>query len=414
MLSFVDALKQIIANIQATGGMVIEKTLPSPLLLQQLREYAFQRLAETTKMYLLDDWFTEGYFSDYVRACVVYLHKLGISGDDRIYHLLTKVIDAALSEGRSEEAYWNQKNFEEHFTRSLKEIWDNIGDEQTYLYTIAQGRWLIAWDYRELQWKATGLGRTFMELSPIQAATFFLSIDSVFATGERDFHHISSDVLRRLQSPQPDAENPEELFELVPYPHRNLLARLGIICEVFGSKPRGHVRVTSIGKTVLRTVLSHDNPFRDTALAIIRTEEVGGTFSASASEINEILHMVNQTDLIDKANRESIQTSIQLYHTRKYLNSLRVVYPSIEAIINTMLIKAGEAPERFNGLVAKAQCLEHRDIIPYDVSHAMEVFTGRNKVVHGNFSPPEDYVFPLCLHAFRYLKRLLTEYHPTS
>jgi hypothetical protein len=42
----------------------------------------------------------------------------------------------------------------------------------------------------------------------------------------------------------------------------------------------------------------------------------------------------------------------------EYLNSLRVIYPSIEAIINAMLIEAGEVPERFRGLADKAQKLE--------------------------------------------------------
>jgi hypothetical protein len=43
-----------------------------------------------------------------------------------------------------------------------------------------------------------------------------------------------------------------------------------------------------------------------------------------------------------------------------HLNSLRVIYPSIEAIINAMLIEAGEVPERFRGLVDKAQKLEQQ------------------------------------------------------
>src|SRR6266581_3328908 len=49
----------------------------------------------------------------------------------------------------------------------------------------------------------------------------------------------------------------------------------------------------------------------------------------------------------------------------EYLNLLRVIYPSIEAIINAMLIEAGEVPERFRGLVEKAQKLEQQGIVPY-------------------------------------------------
>ncbi len=37
MLSFVEALKQIIDNVQTTGGAVIERSFPSPSLVQRLR-----------------------------------------------------------------------------------------------------------------------------------------------------------------------------------------------------------------------------------------------------------------------------------------------------------------------------------------------------------------------------------------
>ena len=83
MLSFVDALKRIIADIEATGGAVIERTLPSHQLLQQLREYAVQCFSETLDNSYLGEWFFEGYFEEHVRACVIYLHNLGISDDDR-------------------------------------------------------------------------------------------------------------------------------------------------------------------------------------------------------------------------------------------------------------------------------------------------------------------------------------------
>jgi hypothetical protein len=48
-----------------------------------------------------------------------------------------------------------------------------------------------------------------------------------------------------------------------------------------------------------------------------------------------------------------------------HLNSLGVIYPSFEAIINAMLIEAGEVPERFRGFIDKAQKLEQQGIIPY-------------------------------------------------
>src|SRR5450759_931208 len=93
MLSFVDALKRLITNIESTGGEVIERTFPSHRLLQQLREHTIQSLSRSTSGYQGEDWFLGGYFEEHVRACVIYFHKLGISDDDRILHLLSRVIE---------------------------------------------------------------------------------------------------------------------------------------------------------------------------------------------------------------------------------------------------------------------------------------------------------------------------------
>ncbi len=416
MLSFVEALKQIIANVQTTGGAVIERSFPSPSLVQRLREHAVRLLSENGgRSYVLGEWFSEGFFDEYVRVCVVHLYKLGIVEDDRIYRILAKVIEeTVLSAGGGEASTAGQtrepRDFDEQLARSLGYIWEDMGDEQTYMYTTAQSRWLIAWDYQKSQWKVTGLGQVFMELSPVQAAIFFLSTDIVFNTGQFDFHHVSRDMLLHIQSRQDGKEEP---FYHFPPLLRDLLIRLGILLQdLEGDEEDSHRHVTPVGQLVLHTVLSPDNPFRDTALAIIQTEEVGGTFNELTSETNEILRLIDQIDLVDEANRESIRTSIELHHAKKSLDALRVVYPSIEAIMNMMLIKTGEAPERFNGLVVKAQYLGQRGIIPPDIAHGVEVFTGRNRVVHGNFSPPEDCASLLCPVAFYYLGRLLTEYHP--
>lgn len=415
MLSFVEALKQTIAHVQTTGGAVIERSFPSSSLVQRLREYAVRLLSENVShsYVLLGEWFNEGFFEEYVRVCVVHLHKLGIVGDDRIYQILARVIqEAVLSTGdrEGEEASIAKsarelRDFDEQLAWSLSSIWEDMGDEQTYLYTTAQSRWLIAWDYQKSKWKVTGLGQIFMELSPVQATIFFLSTDIVFTTGSFDFHHVSKDMLLHIQSLQDGKEDP---FSNVPPPLNDLLIRLGILFL----DPYGGEYVTPVGQLVLHTVLSPDNPFRDTALAIIRTEEIGATLNELTTEINEMLQLIDQTDLIDEANRESIRTSTQLYYSKKSLDALRVVYPSLEALMNMMLIRAGEVSERFNGLVAKAQQLGQRGIIPSDIAYGVEVFTGRNRVVHGNFSPPEDCASLLCPVAFYFLRRLLAEYHP--
>lgn len=83
MLSFVDSLKQIIAEVQFTGGAIVERNVVPPILLQRLREHAVQRLAKLKESRgILFEWFIEGFFDKSVHACVVHLHKLGIVEDD--------------------------------------------------------------------------------------------------------------------------------------------------------------------------------------------------------------------------------------------------------------------------------------------------------------------------------------------
>ena len=47
MLSFIESLKQIVADVQATGGAVVERSGPSSDLLRRLKEYAVRRMGET-------------------------------------------------------------------------------------------------------------------------------------------------------------------------------------------------------------------------------------------------------------------------------------------------------------------------------------------------------------------------------
>lgn len=284
-----------------------------------------------------------------------------------------------------------------------------MGDEQTLTYTFAQERWLIAWDYQKSCWKTTSLGELLLELSPVQTATFVLSIDTLFSTGKRDFRYISTDILNEILHPQQENYDYPHLIPL----RRDLLSRLGILQEPDDYGP-DHIELTPIGRIVLSRVLDKDNPLRDTASVLIATEEVGDTLKGSATEIKDVILLISESELVDNANRESINTGIQLYLSGKYLDSLRVLYPSIEAIINNMLNRGGQQSEQFRGLVDKARWLEQNGCIPPDVSNAVEIFTSRNRVLHGNFSPPQDYVFPLCLLVFRYLRRLLLEYRAVS
>jgi hypothetical protein len=349
MLSFVDALKRMIADIEATGGAIIEKTFPSHQLQQQLREYATQVLHESTDSYSVWLGFLEGHLEDQVRACVVHLHKLGISNDHSIYHLLTNVIDKIVKGFRG--VWKEQGHFEARLLSDLEVVWYECGDEQTFLYVTAESRWLISWNYQKSQWKTTGLGRLFMDLPPMEATIFLLSIDTLFATGEYDLHHISSSVLHRLQSLKRDDEM--QVLNGLEDPQCTLLTRLGIFTlveygidgEHSSADSDSRIHVTSIGQMVLNAVLSETNFYRNTILSIIRTEKVEGIFDESASKNAEIAHLMGSPDFADQIDRdqETISANKNKFDqhggSRKFSTQKTSREQDIEEIRETLPIK---------------------------------------------------------------------------
>jgi len=138
----------------------------------------------------------------------------------------------------------------------------------------------------------------------------------------------------------------------------------------------------------------------------------------AAMDVNDIVEFAKSSELVDDQNRECIEEGAQLYHDEKYLQSLRVLYPSIEAVMNKMLIKAGECPEskRFRGIVDKAEWLSEQGYVAPHLLKATKDFVAkvRNQALHGDLSLSDEYVSLLCLMAFRYLRELLTAYRSHS
>lgn len=409
MLNFVEAIKQIIADIQVNGGAIIEHSSVAPDLTQRLREYAVQKLREVDSGdYTLLEWFNEGLFDERIRVCSIYLRKIGIVDESTVFKLVTKTIDKIIDISLFNEyrQIHQNRSFEGNLIAALFEVWLSNGDEQTKTYTFAKNRWLISWNYQDSCWNVTGLGRLFLELSPVQSVTFSLGIDSLFCTGSYDFCYVNLDLLRENFN----LKSGNQYIPKLMRSHRDILFRLGVLKVQNEEDDPEEIRFTPLGKVVVERILSEDNPLRDAAKSLIESEEIGDSYKGSSSEISRVLEMVSKHELIDNENRQSIEESIRLYKNRKYQDSLRVMYPSIEAIVNIMLIRAKKQPGEFTGLTKKLQWLEQQKIIPNDVSSAAEIIIGRNKILHGNFTPPDDYIFPLCLLAFGYLRRLLVEY----
>lgn len=126
------------------------------------------------------------------------------------------------------------------------------------------------------------------------------------------------------------------------------------------------------------------------------------------SEIDQIIKQIFDSEFVDDANKQAINKCSQFYREEDYLDTLRILFPSIEALINTLLTEADAKPDEFSGLIKKVEWLENARILPPYLSNTVRLFqSSRNSIVHGDSSPPNEFLEPICTIGFRYLSKLL-------
>ncbi|MHC1571665.1 MAG: hypothetical protein ACXQTL_02780 [Methanosarcinales archaeon] len=409
MLSFIERLKDIVYEVEQTGGDPLE-LLPSPHLVQQLRAHALKTIEEIPSAqghrfsgFLLEE-FNEGFFDEGVRVSIIFLNRLGITDNERIEEILKSVVKRRIlnwldpmKAGHFEEG--DSENVEDALITSVTEVWEDGGTEVSRAYTFAKQRALISWDYRENHWSVTNLGRFFLELNAFHATCFLLTVDICLSTGRHDFRHLSRDQLQNILEPKS-----ERYFHLIPI-HRWKLQWMGILSE--GHRP-DEISLTPLGKKALEYVLSENNLMIDTVILSLQAEEQGLTYSGLQSEIQKLEGVLN-SPLIDDADRKSIQNTLTLCKRGQYLDGLKILFPCIEGVINKMLQEMGEQPDKYPGWKKKVDYLESKGVIPPDVAKAIEIITSRNKTLHGQFAPPDpEYAYPLFQMAIIYLHRILS------
>lgn len=411
MLNFIERMKDVIYEVERTGGNPLERLIPAPSLVQQLRAYALKTIEEIPSTqgrrvsgFLLKE-FNEGFFDEGVRESIIFLNQLGITDDQRTEQILKSVVkkrilnwlDPMITRHMEER---ESENVEEALVSSVAEIWEDGGSEVSRAYTFAKQRALITWDYRQNRWDVTSLGRFFLELNAFQAICLLLTIDICLSTERHDFHHISSDQLQSILESESD-----RYFDLIPM-HRWNLLWMGILSEKRHHSDR--ISPTPLGRKALEYVLSENNLLRDTVILSLQAEEQGLTYTGLQSEIQK-LEDVLDSPLINDTELNSIQNALTLCKSGQYLDGLRILFPCVEGIINKMLQEMGEEPDEYPGWKKKVDYLESKRVFPPDVAKAIEIITSRNKILHGQFVPPDpEYAYPLFHMVVIYLRRILS------
>jgi hypothetical protein len=418
MLIFTEQLKELIHDVEASGGSPVQKISPPLKLMLKLKGYVIKRLREqasplprNVEFFLLEE-FNEGFFEEGIRVCLIHLGEMGITDPEEVSSILHKVVDRRLEMmlGKGDERhraarYVDKITIDDALVQSLEYVWEEYGSEPTILYNFAKQRFLIVWDYQRNRWQTTGLGRFLLELKPLQIIGFLLTIDLTFSTSDRDIRHMSADALRSLLK----SEKQYHFDRIIPL-HRETLKRLGVLRTL---SRHWEYELTPLGKVVIEAILSEDNPMREVVKALVENEEQGIHFEGSEKEL-DLLRKQLASGGMDQGSRNSVENAIALYSRGSYTDAARIFFPSIEAVANRMLSVAGEKPNDhkvFPGLTRKLTKLEELKLISTDLSKAIDIATSRNKVLHGEYEPLEqEYAYPLCVAGIIYLQRMFNEF----
>lgn len=127
------------------------------------------------------------------------------------------------------------------------------------------------------------------------------------------------------------------------------------------------------------------------------------------SEIDKLCTLAGSTDLLNEQYIKTVETGADLFAKKRYLETMQVLFPSIEYILNSMLKKAGQNPENdYRGFKDKVKWLEEKKLLPPHVSPVTYLAEGRNKTAHGNLSiEDEGLAEAMCLVVIRYLSFLI-------
>jgi len=124
-----------------------------------------------------------------------------------------------------------------------------------------------------------------------------------------------------------------------------------------------------------------------------------------------LLPTVDSQGLLEYNQLNQVQKAKNEFSSGDYIPALCLIFPMMEAAVNEMVRRAGQDPRKLSGLSEKIGYLSENQYLPIETREAPEVVKIRNLVLHGAYNPPPEGVYPLCLYAFLYLNRILTEYN---
>ena len=279
--------------------------------------------------------------------------------------------------------------FEEVWTRKIARCFQaGYYPDKISQYDLLEEHGLIAWDPERTNWTLTTLGAYAKDLRPFSLLLFLLSIQLSLSRQRRRGRYLTPAVLRHLIAAGPGQrlqrrENP-------PYS----LVLFGVV-----EMDEDHERsVTDFGFQLLTAVQEKETELRDLVLLLLELEAHGFKVPEAQLELgDDVLAALGP-------HRPSLAEVERLANLGRFLQALKLLFPTIEAFLNSLLEEEGRSPSDFRGMRQKYEELTRAGRISRQIGYWGEVFVARNKILHGNIRDDND---NLCEPLYRLVARFL-------
>ena len=404
---FIQKLKQTVLEIESNGSEHFFFVETDYKLIRDLKDHAFRKLKSIEKGNIksdlssfLQDLLSRDIFISRIRYCIVKLKEFSIPEKD-FKDYICKALSWFL-EGKSTDFFR---------ARDLTVIDDTLvlelakcfqpwyRPEDIFLIDFAQERQLILVNFEEKRWYRSNLGDYLLQLPNFEAISFLCSLEVLLTLEYHKNKFISKSLLTELL---------EKGISQRFYPYSLLL--FGIVSNEYD---RTELKVTEFGHRVLSYIDNNLEKFKDAILFMLASEAIGFK-SFDEVDFDEIFRIIRRSPVLIDDQKKSLQRSLELYRTGNFIDSIRILYPVLEGTLDTGIQHLGLKPANFAGMKPKVKKLETERLISNKMSTGLEIFNGRNKLLHGNILEDDaETIRPLYSLVLGYLKRLITEMEQT-
>ena len=400
-LMFIQKLKQTLMEIGANGGNRIFFVEPDYKLIQEVKAHTISKLREKAgdvsgrdMRYFVHDLLSRDIFSLRLRYCIIKLKEFSV--EEKAYlDYITKAIDLFVEGENTHLFSWpSPATIDDLIVLELSkcfQVW--YRPEDVFLVDFAEDRQLIFRNPKERNWSVSNLGSYLLELSPFEAIAFLCALEVVLTLRYHQGSFISKEILENLLEGDSIRSRPYSL------------SLFGIVTETY----RGGSEVTDFGRRILLYVKENLEVFRDVILFLLESEATGLKYP-SEIDLEGFLNVVENSSILVEDQKSSIETAVNLYRSGNYIDSLRIIYPVLEGTLDSALMVIGLEPAKFRGMRSKTEKLAKESLISPKVSTNLEIFSSRNKVLHGSILDNDpELMQPLFSLVVAHLRLLVTE-----